>query len=170
MIAKFTMLCMLPFKNYRAGSTCHLHLPDVACYSTRYFASFSTHRSTTFSYRALLLGQAQELCEGGALGTLITRESWGSAPAKRLYSYIDAARWSQQIARALHYLHSSHPQVLHRDLKSENLLLTKPGRAGDVHLADFGLTKLRSKPFSLFSWSLHCNVHASTANFDLVQC
>lgn len=35
-------------------------------------------------------------------------------------------------------------QVLHRDLKSDNLLLSEPGRAGDVLVADFGLTKLAS--------------------------
>ena len=35
-------------------------------------------------------------------------------------------------------------QVLHRDLKSENLLLKEPGRAGDIRVMDFGLTKLCS--------------------------
>lgn len=35
-------------------------------------------------------------------------------------------------------------QVLHRDLKSDNLMLSEPGRAGDIRVVDFGLTKLAS--------------------------
>ena len=35
-------------------------------------------------------------------------------------------------------------QVIHRDLKSENLILSEPGRAADIRIADFGLTKLAS--------------------------
>jgi len=63
---------------------------------------------------------------------------------KRLYAFADALRWATQCAKALQYLHESQPQVLHRDLKSENLLLTKRGRGGDVRVMDFGLMKLRS--------------------------
>lgn len=43
-----------------------------------------------------------------------------------------------ETARGVHYLHSCHPPVLHRDLKSLNLLLDESGR---VKLADFGWTK-----------------------------
>lgn len=35
-------------------------------------------------------------------------------------------------------------QILHRDLKPDNLLLSTPGRAGDIRVCDFGLTKLAS--------------------------
>lgn len=63
---------------------------------------------------------------------------------KRLYSYEDALRWATQSARALQYMHEAKPQVLHRDLKSENILLTERGRGGDVRVMDFGLMKLRS--------------------------
>lgn len=48
-----------------------------------------------------------------------------------------------QTAKGLQYLHEANPQVLHRDLKAENLLLTAMGRAGDIRVMDFGLTKLR---------------------------
>jgi serine/threonine protein kinase len=54
-----------------------------------------------------------------------------------------------QVARVLAYLHNSNPQILHRDLKAENILLTVPGRAGDVRVMDFGLTKLRRALSSL---------------------
>jgi mitogen-activated protein kinase kinase kinase 9 len=43
-----------------------------------------------------------------------------------------------EAARGVHYLHSCNPPVLHRDLKSLNLLLDESGR---VKLADFGWTK-----------------------------
>jgi mitogen-activated protein kinase kinase kinase 9 len=43
-----------------------------------------------------------------------------------------------ETARGVHYLHSCNPPVLHRDLKSLNLLLDESGR---VKLADFGWTK-----------------------------
>lgn len=87
--------------------------------------------------------QAQEVCEGGELGRMVERASW-SRRGKRLYAFKDAARWSEQAAKALHYLHSAQPQVLHRDVKTSNLLLTEPGRHGNIRLCDFGLTKLRS--------------------------
>ena len=57
---------------------------------------------------------------------------------------IEGARACVQVAKALQYLHEANPQLLHRDLKSENLLLTERGRTGDIRVMDFGLTKLRS--------------------------
>ena len=47
-------------------------------------------------------------------------------------------------------------QVLHRDLKSENLLLSEPGRAGDIRVADFGLTKLASASLHALNCSYLC--------------
>ena len=43
-----------------------------------------------------------------------------------------------ETAKGVYYLHSCNPPVLHRDLKSLNLLLDESGR---VKLADFGWTK-----------------------------
>lgn len=54
-----------------------------------------------------------------------------------------------QVAEALHALHTSDPQIIHRDLKTENLMLTEAGRAGDIRVMDFGLAKLRSMLRSL---------------------
>ena len=56
----------------------------------------------------------------------------------------ESAHARVQVAKALQYLHEANPQLLHRDLKSENLLLTERGRTGDIRVMDFGLTKLRS--------------------------
>jgi serine/threonine protein kinase len=47
---------------------------------------------------------------------------------------------ARDIGRGLKFLHSQTPQILHRDLKSENVLLTKHG---DVKLTDFGLAKVK---------------------------
>jgi serine/threonine protein kinase len=79
--------------------------------------------------------QAQEYCEGGTLKMLIQRAA-ATGVGKRLYSYGDAARWCSQTARALQYLHEANPQLLHRDLKTENLLLTSTGRAGHIRVMD----------------------------------
>jgi len=40
-----------------------------------------------------------------------------------VYNYTDALRWCQQVAEGMAYLHSCQPQVIHRDLKLENILL-----------------------------------------------
>jgi serine/threonine protein kinase len=50
----------------------------------------------------------------------------------------DKARMGKQIAHALTYLHSLDPVVLHRDLKSRNVLLT---RGLDAKLTDFGTAR-----------------------------
>eukprot|EP00668_Euglena_longa_P032383 GGOE01041699.1.p1 GENE.GGOE01041699.1~~GGOE01041699.1.p1 ORF type:complete len:318 (-),score=92.27 GGOE01041699.1:282-1235(-) len=46
-------------------------------------------------------------------------------------------RWFVQVASALHYLHAN--DVLHRDLKSKNVLLAEP--MDNLKIADFGLSK-----------------------------
>lgn len=41
----------------------------------------------------------------------------------RLYRTADAVRWLLQVAQGLKYLHRAQPQVIHRDLKLDNILL-----------------------------------------------
>ena len=47
--------------------------------------------------------------------------------------------WMCQLCKALHYLHSQHPAVIHRDLKPDNILLDEHDR---IMLIDFGIAKL----------------------------
>lgn len=61
--------------------------------------------------------------------------------------------WSQQhkmcldIAEAIEYLHNFSPKIIHRDLKSLNLLLSKAVRSGYdfpfVKVSDFGLSRMQ---------------------------
>jgi len=63
--------------------------------------------------------------------------------------------WSQQlkmcvdVASAMDYLHKFEPQIIHRDLKSLNLLLATPiNNSGDVptvKVSDFGLGRMKEK-------------------------
>ena len=47
-------------------------------------------------------------------------------------------RWADQLCDALDYLHTQDPQIIHRDIKPQNLKLTARGQ---VVLLDFGLAK-----------------------------
>ncbi|OLP84542.1 Mitogen-activated protein kinase kinase kinase A [Symbiodinium microadriaticum] len=53
----------------------------------------------------------------------------------------DIATYSRQVLEALHYLHTRKPSILHRDVKTANILL---GVDGIVKLADFGCSKRAS--------------------------
>src|SRR5262245_57913998 len=69
-----------------------------------------------------------ELVEGENLGDVIER--------KGRLSEAEAVRLITQVAQALHYAHQR--QVIHRDVKPDNILVLPDGRA---KLTDFGLAK-----------------------------
>jgi WD40 repeat protein/serine/threonine protein kinase len=69
-----------------------------------------------------------EFCEGGTLQKTLER---GEVPWSKRW------QWALQITEALAYLHSE--GVLHRDLKAENILLDRHGKA---KLADLGVAQV----------------------------
>ncbi|KAG0235943.1 hypothetical protein BGW42_004398 [Actinomortierella wolfii] len=85
---------------------------------------YRTHKQDNHIYLIM------ELAERGTLAKAIN---------KGLLDWQDKTRLAHEIARGLEYIHQE--GVLHRDLKSANVLLTKHMEA---KLADFGLARIRS--------------------------
>src|SRR5881392_736735 len=54
------------------------------------------------------------------------------------FSEAEVTRWADQLCDALDYLHTQEPQIIHRDIKPQNLKLTSRGQ---IVLLDFGLAK-----------------------------
>ena len=54
------------------------------------------------------------------------------------FSEAEVTRWADQLCDALDYLHTQDPQIIHRDIKPQNLKLTARGQ---IVLLDFGLAK-----------------------------
>lgn len=77
-----------------------------------------------------------EFCHGGSLFTALRKRSWRTS-----LSLQDLRSAARHIARGVNYLHAMH--IIHRDLKSQNLLLDRPVEDGCpvVKVADFGLSR-----------------------------
>ncbi|KAJ9514901.1 hypothetical protein QJQ45_028625 [Haematococcus lacustris] len=84
----------------------------------------------------------EELVDGGSLRAVVARQM-RHAREGRVYRAEDAMRWLMQMAQGLKYLHQAQPQVIHRDLKLENILLKgKNPCTAAAKIADFGLSAL----------------------------
>src|SRR5678815_5031876 len=68
---------------------------------------------------------------GDDLSEMMTRKR-GPFPADQVVT------WGEQLLDALDYLHTQEPQIVHRDIKPQNLKLTARGQ---IILLDFGLAK-----------------------------
>ncbi|KAM6965877.1 serine/threonine-protein kinase WNK4-like [Tautogolabrus adspersus] len=55
-------------------------------------------------------------------------------------------RWSFQILKGLHFLHTRSPPILHRDLKCDNIFITGP--SASVKIGDLGLATLKKASFA----------------------
>jgi len=96
-----------------------LRHPGIVCYED------------SFIHKNRQLCIVMSFCEGGDLSTVIEKRKM------RLFPEQDVISWFLQIALALQYMHDEH--ILHRDLKTQNIFLTKQGI---IKLGDFGIAKV----------------------------
>lgn len=82
-------------------------------------------------------GILQEYSERGSLSSLVGRQM--TCPHRQLYTDEEALSWSVDIARALQYLHTRTPKVVHRDVKLDNVLLVPSEGHVVAKLCDLGL-------------------------------
>ncbi|MEW6279065.1 MAG: serine/threonine-protein kinase [Candidatus Eremiobacterota bacterium] len=75
-----------------------------------------------------------EFIEGKDLSQILKEEGAPGLDASRVIS------WALQVLDALEYLHGQNPPVVHRDIKSSNILLGV--RDGRVRLIDFGVSRV----------------------------
>lgn len=93
---------------------------------------------------------------GQAWGTGLCQCPWGAVvPALPPRSYLKRfkemklkvlQRWSRQILKGLHFLHTRSPPIIHRDLKCDNIFITGP--TGSVKIGDLGLATLKRASFA----------------------
>ena len=72
----------------------------------------------------------------------------------------EVLRWADQLCDALDYLHTQDPQIIHRDIKPQNLKLTERGQAV---LLDFGLAKGSAGQMSVVTTS--ASIFGYTPNY-----
>ena len=80
-------------------------------------------------------------CEGGDLAAAIKRR----AKAEKRFTEAEVLDWFVQLVMALHHVHSK--RILHRDLKTQNIFITK----NLVKLGDFGIAKVMEGSMSAAS-------------------
>jgi serine/threonine protein kinase len=74
-----------------------------------------------------------EYCSGGDLISLLERNNY-NIPEEQAASIV------HKLSTAIFYLHSY--GIAHRDIKSENILITDNTDKYDIRLVDFGLSKI----------------------------
>src|SRR3989440_9158031 len=72
----------------------------------------------------------------------------------------EVLRWADQLCDALDYLHTQDPQIIHRDIKPQNLKLTARGQ---IVLLDFGLAKGSAGPMTAVTTS--ASIYGYTPNY-----
>jgi serine/threonine protein kinase len=88
-----------------------------------------------------------EFCGGGCLFTLLHNRD------DIEIEWPQTMKMCQDVANGMNYLHNHDPQIIHRDLKSLNLLISRPGRIDDftdatvplIKVCDFGLSKMKDQ-------------------------
>jgi NIMA (never in mitosis gene a)-related kinase len=95
-----------------------LRHPFIVKYSESFLAKNSLHIIMNY-------------CEGGDLNTRIRKAEGNHFSEQQILD------WFVQIALALQYCHQR--KIIHRDLKSQNILMTKKG---NIRLGDFGIARV----------------------------
>ncbi|KAF4671420.1 hypothetical protein FOZ61_000044 [Perkinsus olseni] len=84
-----------------------------------------------------------ELCLGGGLDSLLYKQSQVEISPKQQW------KMCMDVAQAMNYLHTMEPMIVHRDLKSPNLLLANPVATSFdtpvLKVSDFGLSKFTAQ-------------------------
>ena len=76
-----------------------------------------------------------EFCQQGSLADILVK-------SKIIMNFSLKLKCIPDAAKGMNYLHNSNPIILHRDLKSDNLLVDANW---NIKVADFGLTRFKSK-------------------------
>ncbi|KAL1263771.1 hypothetical protein QQF64_004126, partial [Cirrhinus molitorella] len=97
---------------------------------------YDSWKSTVKGHKCILL--VTELMTSGTLKTYLKR--FKEMKPKLLQ------RWSRQILKGLHFLHTRAPPIIHRDLKCDNIFITGP--TGSVKIGDLGLATLKRASFA----------------------
>lgn len=87
-----------------------------------------------------LLCIVQDFCDGGTLQDQIVNAREKNSP----FSEEQIMQWFIQMTMALQHIHSK--KVLHRDLKSQNVFLTKKGV---IRIGDFGIARMMENTFDM---------------------
>ncbi|XP_044269812.1 cyclin-G-associated kinase [Tribolium madens] len=116
-------------------------------------ASFIDQSQTTHGKAEFLL--VTELCTGGSLAEILQARSTPFEPEI-------ITRIFYQTCRALAHMHSQNPPIIHRDLKLENLLISKDGT---IKLCDFGSATVEIfRPDLTWSASQHDSLEENMAH------
>jgi serine/threonine protein kinase len=82
------------------------------------------------------------------------------AQRKSAFPQKEVLVWADQLCDALDYLHTQDPQIIHRDIKPQNLKLTTRGQ---IVLLDFGLAKGSAGQMSVVTTS--ASIYGYTPNY-----